>query len=92
MSIENSFENEAVNVDDVIETANHFRCIDMVIDQAGSALTEKFIKELHYVLKTGTSDSRKFWFAVREYKTLPNEVCGNGTTLPEDVGGEMRNK
>ena len=85
------FENEAVNVDDVIETANHFRCIDMVIDQAGSVLTEKFIKELHYVLKTGTSDSRKDWFAVGEYKTLPNEVGGNSTTLPEDVGNEMHN-
>lgn len=58
------FEKEAVNVDDVIETTNHFRCIDMVIDQAGSALTEKFIKELHCVLKTGTSDSLKDWFSV----------------------------
>ena len=84
------FENEAVNVDDVIETANHFRCIDMVIDQAGSALTEKLIKELHFVLKTGTSDSRKDWFAVGEYKKLPNEVGGNDTTLPEKVADEMR--
>ena len=84
------FENESVNVDDVIETSNHFRCIDMVIDQAGSALTEKFIKELHFVLKTGTSDSRKDWFAVGEYKKLPNEVGGNDTTLPEDVSGEVR--
>ena len=84
------FENESVNVDDVIETSNHFRCIDMVINQAGSALTEKFIKELHFVLKTGTSDSRKDWFAVGDYKKLPNEVGGNDTTLPEDVAGEMR--
>ena len=84
------FENEAVNVDDVIETANHFRCIDMVIDQAGSALTEKFIKELHFALKTGTSDSRKDWFAVGEYKKLPNEVGGNDTTLPEKVSEEMK--
>ena len=84
------FENESVNVDDVIETSNHFRCIDMVIDQAGSALSEKFIKELHFVLKTGTSDSRKDWFAVGDYKKLPNEVGGNDTTLPEDVAGEMR--
>ena len=84
------FENEAVNVDDVIETSNHFRCIDMVIDQAGSALTEKFIKELHFVLKTGTSDSRKDWFAVGDYKKLPNEVGGNDTTLPENVAGEIR--
>ena len=84
------FENEAVNVDDVIETANHFRCIDLVIDQAGAALTEKLIKQLHFVLKTGTSDSRKDWFAVGEYKKLPNEVGGSDTTLPENVGAEMR--
>ena len=84
------FENEVVNVDDVIETANHFRCIDLVIDQAGTALTEKLIKQLHFVLKTGTSDSRKDWFAVGEYKKLPNEVGGNDTTLPENVGAEMR--
>ena len=84
------FENEAVNVDDVIETANHFRCIDLVIDQAGNALTEKFIKELHFVLKTGTSDSRKDWFAVGEYKKLPNEVGGSDTVLPEEVAGKMR--
>ena len=84
------FENESVNVDDVIETSNHFHCIDMVIDQAGSALSEKFIKELHFVLKTGTSDSRKDWFKVGEYKKLPNEVGGNDTTLPENVAGEMR--
>ena len=84
------FENEVVNVDDVIETANHFRCIDLVIDQAGAALTEKLIKELHFTLKTGTSDSRKDWFAVGEYKKLPNEVGGSDTTLPEQVGEEMR--
>ena len=83
-------ENEPVNVDDIIETSNHFRCIDMVIEQAGSVLTEKFIKELHYVLKTGTCDSRRDWFAVGEYKKLPNEVGGNDTTLPENVAGEMR--
>ena len=82
-------ENEAVNVDDILETANHFRCIDMVIDKACSALTEKFIKELHAVLKTGTSDSRKEWFNVGEYKKLPNEVGGRDTTLPENVAAEM---
>lgn len=82
-------ENEAVNVDDILETANHFRCIDMVIDKARSALTERFIKELHAVLKTGTSDSRKDWFNVGEYKKLPNEVGGRDTTLPENVAAEM---
>lgn len=84
------FENETVNVDDVIETSNHFRCIDIVIDQAMGALTEKLIKELHAVLKTGTSDSRKDWFAVGEYKKLPNEVGGHDTTMPEDVADKMR--
>ena len=84
------FENETVNVDDVIETANHFRCIDMVIEQAGAALTEKLIKDLHATLKAGTSDSRKDWFAVGEYKKLPNEVGGAATALPEEVAGKMR--
>lgn len=82
-------ENETVNVDDILETANHFRCIDMVIDKARSALTERFIKELHSILKTGTSDSRKDWFNVGEYKKLPNEVGGRDTTLPENVAAEM---
>ena len=78
-------EKEVLNVDDVIETANHFRCIDMIIDHAKSALTEKFIKELHLILKNGTSDSRKDWFAVGDYKKLPNEVGGMETALPEEV-------
>lgn len=83
-------ENEVLNVDDVIETVNHFRCIDMIIDNAKSNLTEKFIKELHFVLKTGTSDSRKDWFAVGEYKKLPNEVGGAETALPEEVSDKMK--
>ena len=83
-------ENEVLNVDDVIETANHFRCIDMIIDHAKAPLTEKFIKELHLILKCGTSDSRKDWFAVGNYKKLPNEVGGMDTTLPEDVAGKMK--
>ena len=83
-------ENEVLNVDDVIETANHFRCIDMIIDHAKSALTEKFIKELHLNLKSGTSDSRKDWFAVGDYKKSPNEVGGMDTALPEEVAGKMK--
>lgn len=83
-------ENEVLNVDDVIETANHFRCIDTIIDYARVALTEKFIKELHSTLKSGTSDSRKAWFAVGDYKKRPNEVGGRETTLPEDVAKEMK--
>lgn len=83
-------ENEAVNVDDVIETTNHFRCIDMIIDNARYALTEKFIKELHKTLKTGTTDSRKDWFAVGDYKKMPNEVGGMETVLPEAVSEEIK--
>ena len=83
-------ENEVLNVDDVIETANHFRCIDMIIDNAKAILTEKFIKELHLTLKNGTSDSRKDWFAVGEYKKLPNEVGGMDTALPEEVADKMK--
>lgn len=81
---------EAVNVDDVIETANHFRCIDLIIDKAKAVLTEKFIKELHLILKNGTSDSRQEWFAVGAYKKMPNEVGGMETALPEDVAAEMQ--
>ena len=83
-------ENEVLNVDDVIETANHFRCIDLIIDHAKSTLTEKFIKELHQILKSGTSDSREDWFAVGDYKKLPNEVGGMETALPEEVADKMK--
>ena len=83
-------ENEVLNVDDVIETANHFRCIDIIIDNAKAVLTEKFIKELQLILKNGTSDSRKEWFVVGDYKKLPNEVGGMDTALPEEVADKMR--
>lgn len=82
--------NETFNVDDIVETANHFRCIDMVIDQAAYVMTEKFIKELHAVLKNGTSDSRKDWFVVGGYKKLPNEVGGVETVAPEQVHEEIQ--
>ncbi|MCL2741667.1 MAG: Fic family protein, partial [Oscillospiraceae bacterium] len=84
-------ESESLNVDDIIETANHFRCIDAVIDGAEAILSERFIKGLHKTLKTGTSDGRKDWFAIGEYKSMPNEVGGMGTALPEDVRDGMKN-
>lgn len=80
----------SVNVDDIIETANHFRCIDLVIDQAKYVLTEGFIKQLHLTLKNGTSDSRKTWFAVGDYKRLENEVGGIQTAKPEEVPQKMK--
>lgn len=83
-------ENDALNVDDIIETANHFRCIDMIIDNATYKLTEKFIKELHFTLKSGTSDSRKDWFNVGKYKKLPNEVGGKETASPETVSQKIK--
>ena len=79
-----------LNVDDVIETANHFRLVSLIIDNAKSMLTEEFIKELHLLLKNGTSDSRKDLFAVGDYKKLPNEVGGMNTALPEEVSGKMK--
>ena len=83
-------ENGSLNVDDVIETANHFRLVSLIIDNAKSVLTEEFIKKLHLLLKNGTSDSRKDWFAVGDYKKLPNEVGGMNTTLPEEVPEKMK--
>ena len=80
----------AVNVDDVVETVNHFKCIDYIIDHAEEKLTENFIKHLHLLLKTGTSDSGKDWFAVGEYKLLPNEVGGEQTCEPELVHDSMQ--
>jgi Fic family protein len=84
------FDGESVRIDDLIETVNHFRCIDLIIEQAERQLTESLIKELHLILKTGTSDSRKEWFAVGEYKRLPNEVGGNATSDPENVHRDIK--
>ena len=83
-------ENGVVNVDDVVETANHFKCIDLVIREAKKPISEALIKKLHLTLKIGTSDSRKDWFAVGEYKKLPNEVGGRSTTAPELVTPQMK--
>lgn len=81
---------EALSVDDIIETTNHFRCIDFVIEHAEEPLTEEIIKRLHAILKAGTSDADRPWFAVGEYKRLPNEVGGKETAAPEDVPAAMR--
>lgn len=81
---------ETLNVDDIVETTNHFRCIDLIIDRTEEKLSERFIKELHRMLKTGTSDSRKAWFKVGDYKKLPNEVGGNATCPPEEVHSRMK--
>ncbi len=81
---------DAVNVDDIIETTNHFRAIDSIIDETDGKLTESYIKHLHGLLKSSTSDERKDWFRVGEYKKLPNEVGGKDTTAPEQVHREVK--
>lgn len=82
-------EDSSIRVDDIIETVNHFRCIDSIIDHATDKLTEAYIKELHKILKSGTQDSNKDWFRVGDYKMLPNEVGGQDTCAPEKVHEEM---
>lgn len=82
--------NTTTNVDDIIETANHFKLVDYMLDVADEILTEDMIKEFHKILKTGTSDERKSWFNVGKYKSLANEVGGNETTKPENVATDMQ--
>lgn len=81
---------EAVRIDDIIETTNHFRCIDFIIDHAGEPLSESMVKQIHLILKSGTSDASRSWFAVGEYKRLPNEVGGIETVAPKKVAPAMR--
>lgn len=82
-------QNEVIDVDDVVEAANHFKCVDFVIDNASKPITESMIKRLHFILKNGTSDSRKEWFNVGEYKRLPNEVGGEATCAPDMVSAKI---
>ena len=79
----------AVRVDDIVEAQNHFRAVDYIIDKAKAPLSEGMIKELHRILKTATTDSTRDWFAIGDYKRLPNEVAGRKTTPPEDVAEEV---
>ena len=83
-------QDDVLNVDDIVETANHFKCIDHIIELANYNLSESLIKQLHLILKSGTSDSRKAWFAVGDYKRYKNEVGGEETTKPENVSKEIK--
>jgi len=80
----------AVKVDDIVETVNHFRCVDLVIEGANTKLSESFIKQLHFILKSGTSDSQKSWFKVGDYKMIENQVGGEETTKPINVAKEIK--
>lgn len=79
-----------IGIDDILETANHFKLVDYMLDIADKKLTEKMIKEFHKILKEGTSDSIKEWFIVGDYKKLPNEVGGLKTTEPKNVERDMK--
>ena len=80
----------AVKVDDIVEMANHFKCVDMIIENAKKPITETFIKELHCTLKSGTTDAREDWFAVGDYKRLPNTIGDMFTAQPEEVAQKMK--
>lgn len=84
------FEGESLRVDDIVETQNHFRAIDFIIDHTQDPVSEAMIKELHRIMKSSTTDASKDWFAVGDYKRLPNEVGGHETALPEEVAKEMK--
>ena len=81
---------ENTRIDDIMETINHFRCIDYVIDHALERITEVHIKKLHGMLKANTTDSQKAWFAVGDYKRLPNEVGEQETVAPAEVHKQMK--
>ena len=83
-------ENKTVKIDDIMETINHFRCIDLAIDFANRKLSESFIKQLHLILKTNTEDSRKPWFKVGDYKMVENLAGDSETVHPEKVREEMK--
>lgn len=82
--------NEVANVDDIIEAVNHFACFDYMLENAAEPLTEEMIKEFHRILKSGTSDARKEWFNVGDYKTRPNVVGDTKTTSPGKVASDMK--
>ena len=84
------FEGQTVaSVDDILETANHFKLVDYMLDVAEEKLTEEMIKKFHKILKEGTSDSRKEWFNVGDYKKLANETGNMQTSLPKNVARDM---
>ncbi len=80
---------ETASIDDIIETINHFQCFDYMLDIADQELSEDIIKEFHKILKNNTSDSRKEWFNVGDYKEKPNMIGDQKTVVPSKVKGEM---
>ena len=81
---------EAVSVDDIIETTNHFVAFDYMLRTISEPISEELIKEFHRILKTGTADAQKPYFSVGDYKKLANEVGGHETCKPADTAKEMQ--
>lgn len=81
---------KTANVDDIVETVNHFSCFDYMLDIALEPLSEEHIKKFHYLLKSNTTDSKRAWFKVGDYKTRPNIVGGVETSLPKDVPTDIK--
>jgi len=84
-------EQEALPVDDIIETSNHFVAFDYLLDTVDKLLSNEIIKDFHRILKASTSDATKEWFKIGEWKKLPNEVSGTETSLPQHVEPDMNN-
>lgn len=81
---------KTANVDDIIETVNHFACFDYMLSIADEPLSEEQIKKFHYLLKINTSDAKKEWFRIGDYKLKPNTVGGIETTSPSAVASDMK--
>ena len=81
---------QPVKIDDIIETMNHFRCVDLVIEAVNTKLSESFIKQLHFILKSGTTDAQKSWLRVGDYKMLGNGVGGSETASPSEVAPRLK--
>lgn len=80
-----------LNINDIIETSNHFQCIDYIIDAANRKLTESIIKKLHKILYTAINLKNREWFKIGEYKKLPNTIYDIETTTPEDTEEAVKN-
>jgi Fic family protein len=79
------------NIDDIVETVNHFFCFYYMLKIADEPLSEEHIKNFHKILKANTSDAKKSWFRVGDYKLMPNVVGGAETSLPQNVTTDMKN-
>lgn len=78
-----------IRIDDLVETTNHFKCFDFILDTVHEPLTEDYIKTLHKLLKSGTSSEGNPIAPVGRYKVLPNEVGRIATSSVEHTEEDM---